>query len=355
MDTATLLRFFAGLAMLIGGAELLVRGASRLARLLSVPPLVIGLTVVAFGTSSPELAVSLRSASLDQVDLAIGNVVGSNIFNVLFILGLSALLRPLSVDQKLVRLDVPVMISVSFLPLVLGLDGRLGKIEGALLLGAGTLYTLLLVATARRERAVEERVVYASADLRQLATAVVVGLAGLWMIVAGADWLVEGSVAIARALGVGELIIGLTLVAAGTSLPEVATSIVAALRNERDLAIGNVVGSNIFNILAVLGGAAALAPDGLLVSPSALQFDIPAMIAVAIACLPIFISGFRIDRWEGALFVACYGLYIGLLILRAQGSPVAPLAAGLVIGSVTTLAVVMSVLALVRRRYRRGH
>jgi cation:H+ antiporter len=352
MDTATLLRFFAGLALLIGGAELLVRGASRLARLLSVPPLVIGLTVVAFGTSSPELAVSLRSAAVDQVDLAIGNVVGSNIFNILFILGVSALLRPLSVDRKLVRLDVPVMIAVSMLPLILGIDGRIDRLEGTLLFVGVILYTVFLIIEARRERILAEPTSRPSPRLPQLPTALVLSFGGLWMIVRGADWLVQGAVSIARFLGVNELVIGLTLVAAGTSLPEVATSIVAALRDEKDLAIGNVVGSNIFNILAVLGGAAAVTSNGLSVSPSTLQFDLPIMLAVAITCLPIFFTGFRIDRWEGALFVLCYVLYLGFLVSRAEHNPGLQLAAGTAIGLVLTLSIVMSILSLLRRRDR---
>lgn len=317
----TLMLFIAGLVALVGGAELLVRGASRMASALGISPLLIGLTVVAFGTSSPELAVSVGAAFNGQGDIAIGNVVGSNIFNVLFILGLSALIAPLVVAQQLVRLDVPLMIGCSLLMLVFALDGALGRIEGAVLLAGIVAYTGFLIWQARREKNPEVVAEYAQAypasrKRRWLLDGGLV-LLGLALLVVGADWLVEAAVIFARRLGVSELVIGLTVIAAGTSLPEVAASVVAAIKGERDIAVGNVVGSSIYNVLAVLGATALVAPAGIVVAPSVLSFDLPVMIATSIACLPIFFTGHRVDRWEGAVFLAYYGFYTAYVVMRA--------------------------------------
>lgn len=320
--TTTLLTLGAGLALLIGGGELLVRGASALARRLRIPPLVIGLTVVAFGTSAPELAVSVRSALRQQADLAVGNVVGSNVFNVLLILGLSALLRPLVVERSLVRREVPIMIAVSLLPLGFGLDGRLGRLEGWLLVAGLAGYTVLQLGTARNDlrSPSEPSAPVEPGGVRPLWSLVLVG-GGLGLLVLGAEWSIDAAVGLARALEISELLVGLTLVAAGTSLPEVATSIIAALRGERDLAVGNVVGSNIFNILAVLGITSTVAPGGIAISSAALRFDLPVMVAAAFACLPIFFTGYRIDRWEGAVFLGYYVAYVTVLFLDASGHP----------------------------------
>ncbi len=326
MDALTLLLFGLGLVLLVGGAELLVRGASGLAATIGISPLVIGLTVVAFGTSAPETAVSVQSALLGQADLAVGNVVGSNIFNVLFILGLSALVTPLVVSRQLVRADVPVMIGVSLLLLVLAWNGSLSRLEGLVLFSGALLYTLLAVRQGRKSG--NEAAQAAGSETRtpwalprQLAA--VVG--GLFLLVLGSRWLVSGAVAIASALGVSELIIGLTVVAAGTSLPEVATSVIASLRGERDIAVGNVVGSNIFNVLLVLGLASLVAPSGIPVPAAVLAFDLPIMIAAALACLPIFFTGYRIDRWEGGLFLAYYLAYLSYLIMTVTGHAALPL------------------------------
>lgn len=321
MDLLTLVRLIVGLVLLIVGAEVLVRGASRLAAAAGISPLVIGLTVVAFGTSSPELAVSLQSALSGQADIALGNVVGSNIFNVLFILGISALILPLVVAQQLVRLDVPLMIGVSVLVLVFALDGRIVRWEGALLFAGIIAYTAFLIRQSRKETPeVKEEYAHEYGDKRKRGAGawllnIVFVVGGLALLVLGSRWLVDGAVVIARLFGVSELIIGLTIIAAGTSLPEVATSVIAALRGERDIAVGNVVGSNIFNLLAVLGLTSLVAPAGIGVPPAALAFDIPVMIGVAIATLPIFFTGFRIARWEGALFLAYYVAYVLYLLL----------------------------------------
>jgi cation:H+ antiporter len=314
----------AGLVLLVIGAEALVRGASQLASALGIEPLIIGLTVVAFGTSSPEMAVSLMSSLNGQADIALGNVVGSNIFNVLFILGISAMFAPLLVAQQLVRLDVPIMIGVSVLVLVFGLDGKIQRSDGIVLFLGILVYTVFLIYQSRKEQNPDVQAEYAkeySRDRRMPVLQWVINLGlivgGLVLLVLGSRWLVESSISIARAIGVSELVIGLTIVAAGTSLPELATSVVASLRGERDIAVGNVVGSNIFNMLAVLGLSAAVSPNGVAISEAALRFDIPVMIAVSVACLPIFVTGNLIARWEGLLFTGYYIAYATYLILAS--------------------------------------
>lgn len=314
-----------GLVLLVLGAELLVRGASALARSVGMPSLIIGLTVVAFGTSAPEFAVSLKAGLSGQADIAIGNVLGSNTFNVLLILGISAVIAPLAVSSQLVRLDVPVMIGVSGLAWVMSANGVVGRVEGLALLAGIVGYTTLLILLGRRPAAVPAPVPAASVPKagrepggRRLVGPALLVLGGLVLLVLGARWLVQGAADMARVLGVSELLIGLTVIAAGTSLPELATSVVAGIRGERDIAVGNIVGSNIFNILAVLGGAAALSPGGVSVSPTALHFDLPVMTAAAVACLPVFFTGGRISRWEGALFLGYYAAYAAYLVLGAS-------------------------------------
>jgi len=319
----TIAWLIAGLVLLIAGAEALVRGSSRLAAAAGISPLVIGLTVVAFGTSSPELAVSTKAALAGQTDITVGNVVGSNIFNVLFILGLAALVTPLIVSQQLLRLDVPLMIAASLGFMALGADGTLGRLDGLLLFGVLVAYTVFLIFQSRRE-AKQVKDTYEAAFGVEQARSPLVWLAnlgwavgGLVLLVIGAAWLVDAAVVIARRLGLSELIVGLTIVAAGTSLPEVAASIVAGIRGERDIAVGNVIGSNLFNIMGVAGLSGLLAPEGVPVSTAALRFDIPVMIAAAVACLPIFFTGYCIARWEGALFLAYYIAYTLYLVLDA--------------------------------------
>ncbi len=286
--------------------------------------------MVAFGTSSPELAVTVGSAYAGEGGVALGNVVGSNIFNVLFILGVSALIAPLAVDRQLVRLDVPVMIGASALTALLALDGRIGRIEGLLLVGGIVAYTLYLVRRTRAAGAheasegageapdgAEEASAEGKDERAALPRNALLVLAGLGLLVLGARWLVEAAVAAATALGVDELVIGLTVVAAGTSLPEVATSVLATLRGERDIAVGNVVGSNIFNLFAVLGLGSVVASGGIAVPPGALAFDVPVMGAVALATLPIFFTGGTISRWEGAVFLGYYVAYTAYLGLQA--------------------------------------
>jgi cation:H+ antiporter len=320
-----MLWFALGLIALVVGAELLVRGASKLAISFGISPLVVGLTVVAFGTSAPEMAVSVQSAWSGQVDIALGNAVGSNIFNVLLILGASALIVPLVVHQQIIRQEVPVMIVASLLLWAMAADGGISRWEGLLLASLVVGYTIVIIRQSRREtaaiRAEYDEAFEGGAQGwdAHWGVQILLVLAGLALLVLGSNWLVEAAVAFAKYLGVSELVIGLTIVAAGTSLPEVATSILAAIRGERDIAVGNVVGSNIFNILAVLGISASIAPGDLAVAPAMLAFDLPVMVAVAVACLPIFFTGHLIARWEGALFLAYYAAYTAYLILDAAG------------------------------------
>ncbi|MCU0836622.1 MAG: calcium/sodium antiporter [Chromatiaceae bacterium] len=316
-----LLLLAVGLVLLTAGAEALVRGASGIAARLGIPPLIVGLTVVAFGTSAPELAVSVAAAWSDQADIALGNVVGSNIFNVLFILGLSALIAPLAISSQLIRVDVPLMIGASILVLLFALDGTIGRVDGAILFTGLLLYTGYQIRQGQREqRAAAEATSGEEQDTPPgrwwQDPLLVVG--GLVVLVLGSRLLVQSAVAIAQGLGVSELVIGLTIVAAGTSLPEVATSVVASLRGQRDIAVGNVIGSNVFNLLGVLGLASLVSPSGIAVAAQALQFDLPVMIAVALACLPIFVTGREIARWEGALFFLYYLAYTTYVVMAAM-------------------------------------
>ena len=327
MDLLTAGQFVGGVVALIVGARMLVHGAAKLAVTIGVPPLVIGLTVVAFGTGSPELAVTLRASLTGdpgQADIGVGNVVGSNIANILFVLGLSALITPLAVRARLVRWDVPVMIGVSALLMGLAWDGQLSRVDGAILFGGIVLYTVVSVVAGRRSSAREKQAAVAAGEEipeepahgpGQVILQVVLIAAGLAILVVGADQLVQAATKIAAAFGVSQLVIGLTVVAIGTSLPEAATSLVAGIRGERDIALGNAVGSNIFNILAVLGISGLLAPEGVSVAPGAISFDMPVMIAVAVACLPVVFTGGKIARWEGLLFLGYYAAYIGYLFV----------------------------------------
>ena len=302
-----------GFAGLVGGGELLVRGACAIAAAARVSPLVIGLTVVAFGTSAPELAVNLQSAYEGKTALAVGNAVGSNIFNVLVVVGLTALVTPpLMVSRRIIRLDVPIMIGASLLLVFLSQDGLLNRADGAIMFGLLVAYVLWSIARSRKEDGIDQE----EYQPGRLIVEVLTFIAGLVLLALGSDWLVSGGSTIARLFGVSELVIGLTIVAVGTSLPEVVTSIVASAKGERDIAVGNVVGSNLFNILCVLGLGSICAPQGIDVGPQALTIDLPVMILVAIACLPIFFVGRRVTRWEGAILFGYYPIYLAYLVMR---------------------------------------
>lgn len=357
------LMFAAGLAALVIGADVLVRGASKLALSFGLSPLVVGLTIVAFGTSAPEMAVSAGAVLNGQTDLAMGNVVGSNIFNVLFILGMSALIAPLVVNLQLIRQEVPILIGVSLLLLVLSLDGSVGLLDGALLLGLLIAYTVFLIVQSRNEiRAAqtaktapnefEAEITPAAHDAwdSRLWVQLLLIVAGLGLLVVGSDWLVTAAVVFAKALGVSDVVIGLTIVAVGTSMPEVATSLAAAFKGERDIAVGNVVGSSTFNILGCLGLSALLSgSSGLVVAPSLLAFDMWVMLAVALATLPIFLSGREIARWEGGIFLGYYTAYVTYLIMAAQAHDALPTYSSVMMGFVIPLTVITLVVSLIRQ------
>lgn len=345
---ATIVFLILGLVLLVVGADWLVKGASRLALSFGISALVVGLTVVAYGTSAPELSVSVMSSFQGKSEMALGNIVGSNIFNVLFILGLAALAAPLIVNQQLIRLDVPVMIAASVLMLLLCLDGGVSRLDGILLFGCAVLYTWWLIRMSRRDGKARE----AEGQVKPEPVGTVWGnllwiALGLGALVLGSRFLVNSSIDIARALGLSETIIGLTIVAAGTSLPELATSVIASFRGERDIAVGNVVGSNIFNIFAVGGLAALAAPTGLDVAPSMIRFDLPFMLAVAVACFPIFFTGFTITRWNGLFFVTYYAAYTCYLILGATNHDSLPMFSKVMFEFVAPLTAVMLIGLLV--------
>lgn len=331
MSLAMLVMLAVGACALALGADLLVRGAVRLAAMARISSLVIGLTVVAYGTSAPEMAVSIKGALSGQADIALGNVVGSNIINVLLILGVAALIAPLVVDRQLIRLDVPLMIAVSAVFWLMASDGDVGLLDGSFLALGGVAYTVFLIRLGRKT-ADADRIKEPQSAVRPTAGAFLrnflLVFGGLTLLVLGARWFVDGATELARFLGVGELVIGLTIVAAGTSLPEAATSIMAAIKGERGIAIGNVIGSNIFNVLAVMGFSAVAAPDGIRVSPRSLGLDFPVMAISAAICLPVFCSGRTIDRWEGGVFAASYAGYAAWLMLETTHHPLSSFFAG---------------------------
>jgi cation:H+ antiporter len=324
-----------GLILLVFGADLLVKGAARLAGNFGVPALVIGLTVVAFGTSAPELAVSVKAAYSGQAELAIANAVGSNIFNVLFILGVSALIFPLVISRQLIRQDVPLMVGASVVLVLMTLNNSIERWEALILVLGLIAYTAFLFYQGRQQGVdvsdgeVEE-MLNAKAPVWQNVLLVIVGLA---LLVLGARWLVQSAVEIATLFGVNEAVIGLTIVAAGTSLPEVVTSVVATVRGERDIAVGNVVGSNIFNILCVLGISGLVSPTPLLAGEQMALLDIPVMLGVAVLCVPLFFAGSTLTRRDGGLFLVLYVVYVWYLIAVALTQPyLATLQKGIVYG-----------------------
>lgn len=350
-----ILTFVIGLVLLFVGADLLVRGASRLAIILGLTPLVVGLTIVAFGTSAPEGATSIAAALRDQPDLALGNVIGSNIMNVLVVLGMAAMIKPLVVSRQLLHIDVPIMIAVSVLLYVFALNGVISRFESGILLLGIVVYTSWMIRKSRKESqrgAKKTRQVQTNKLTIARYTAFV--LVGLVMLVFGAEYLVEAASTIARQIGLSELIIGLTVIAFGTSLPEIATSLMAAFKQERDIAIGNVIGSNISNVLMILGVTGLVAPNGISVAPAALNFDLPFMIAVAIACLPIFFTGHRIGRREGALLFGYYIVYVGYLVLDASGHDAQQTYSTVMFAFVTPL-IFITLLTLATLAWRKKH
>jgi cation:H+ antiporter len=347
-----LMLFVAGLAALVGGAELLVRGASRLALSLGISPLVVGLTVVAMGTSAPEMAVSVGAVLNGRTDMSVGNAVGSNIFNVLGILGIAAVITPLAVNLQLIRQEVPLMIGAAALVMLMSLDGALGRFDGLLLLVGMAAYVVFLIVQSRAAGADGPpalgpgEAAEGGRDGRWWVQTALI-LAGLALLVGGAEALVTAAASFARQLGLSEVVIGLTIVAVGTSLPEVAASVMAAIKGERDMAVGNVVGSCVFNLLGVLGLAATVAgAAGLPVPPSVMNFDLWVMAAALTACLPIFFTGREVARWEGGLFLAYYAAYAAYVLLRAQEHDALLAYSRVMLGFVLPLTVVTLVVTL---------
>lgn len=359
MTLLSVVAVVAGLVVLVGGAELLVRGARHLAVNLGISPLVVGLTVVAFGTSAPEMAVGVQAALDGETNLAMGNVVGSNMFNVLAVLGISALIGALVVHQKLVRGEVVIIVAVTAGLLIVGLGGTITRWWGVVLLALIVAYTVWAI---RRERDEPEDVVAEydaefgdrDGDARPHwavnAGLVVVGLAAL---VIGSRWLVSGASDIAVGVGMSELLVGVTIVAVGTSLPELATSVVAAVRGERDIAVGNVMGSNLFNLLVVLGLAAVVSPVGVPVDATVIGFQLPALLFVSVLCVGVLWTGFAIQRWEGAMFLVLYVGYLATTVVDTQ-FPDAVGTARTVVIALGVLAVVLVAITTLRSR-RRGN
>ncbi len=325
MTALTIVALVVGIACLVGGAELLVKGAATIASKFGIAPVVIGLTVVAFGTSAPELAVSVSAAFGGNADVAFGNVVGSNIGNILLILGASAVVGGLAVQQRIIRFDIPLLIVVSVVALVMSLDNNISRVDGVILFSGVIAYVAWLVRETRAERAdiVEE---YAqSVDSLEGASAerpiwfnAALVVVGLIVLVIGSQLLVNASTDIAESAGISDLVIGLTVVAIGTSLPELATSILAAFRGQRDIAVGNVIGSNLFNLMSVLGLTSVVSSDGIPVSDASLRLDFPVMLAATVVLVPIVWNGFRIRRWEGLVLIGFYITYVTYLVLVAD-------------------------------------
>ncbi len=305
-----------GLLALIVGAEVLVRGGSGLAAWLGIRPMVVGLTVVSLGTSVPELAVGIDAAVTGSPGLAVGNIVGTNLVNVLLILGLSALLIPVAFQRQTLVFDLPAMTVAALALLVLSLDGTLTRIDGLLLLAGAVAYTWALLRLSRRDAAEEPQTdgVDDEPPPRPLRHAIAL-LVGMAVIVLGADLLVEGAVSGAEQLGISEAVIGLTVVAIGTSAPELVTTLLSTYRGDREIAIGNLLGSSIYNIVFVLGLTVLVAPRGVPVPDEVLTADLLLMTAVAVVCVPVFVSGARINRVEGGLFVGAYVAYLVWLVL----------------------------------------
>ncbi|MGY2234415.1 calcium/sodium antiporter [Pseudomonas gingeri] len=319
-----MIQLLGGLLLLIVGAELLVRAAVRLAASLRVRPLLIGLTIVAFGSSAPQMAVSLQAAFYENADIAVGSVIGGNIFNTLVTLGLSALIIPLRVSRQLVRLDIPLMIVASLLVFGLAFNEELSRFDGVLMLVIFALYLGLLLRTSQHNQHAHHHPGHPHDRPRApWASSVTWMLLGLALLTLAGHLLLDAAVDVATELGLSERIIGLTVVAVGTSLPQLATSLIAAFRGQRDIAVGNVIGGNLFNLLGVLGVTALIAPEPLSVSPNALSFDLPVMLGVAALCWPVFYSGYRITRAEGLLFLGLYLAYGLHVVWFTTGMPMA--------------------------------
>lgn len=311
----------AGLAVMIGGAELMVRGGGQIATRLGISPVIIGLTIVAIGTSAPELAVGIDAVLHGNGDLAVGNIAGTNIVNILLILGLSAAMKPLALRPETIWLHLPMIVTASFMLLLMAWDGTLSRTDGGILVGTSLIYTATVVHVSLRERSANVSYAEGGADAAPVPAAngsmipdMAALVAGIAIIVVAADWLVEGSIDLARIWGVSDEFIGLTVVAIGTSSPELVTTVVSTIRNQRDIAIGNLLGSSVYNILLILGVTCLVPSTPILVAQPLIAVDIPVMTAVALLCVPVFYTGREVSRLEGALFVSGYLAYLTYLV-----------------------------------------
>lgn len=308
MITSLTLLILSLMALYIG-AGWLVQGSSALALKAKISPLVIGLTIVAFGTSAPELAVSLGATLRGQGDIAIGNIVGSNIFNIGVILGVSATICPLQVKKQLLRIDIPIMLAATILFTILFWNGTLDRMEGLFFLTGIIIYTLLSLLSSRKQE--EEPNLELEEQPKHWAVDTLTIIGGLVVLVFASRLLVDNAVSIAKELGVSEAVIGLTIVAAGTSMPELATSVVATYKHKTDIAIGNIVGSNLFNILAIAGSCSLIHP---IEAKNVNYIDLLVMLAISILLLPLMKSGQKISRTEGVALILFYVIYLFWLL-----------------------------------------
>ncbi len=324
----TVLLFIVGLAILIGGAELFLRAVDKFGAAWSVSPVVMGLTVVAFATGAPELAISLQAAVDGKPDLVLGNILGSNIANILLILGIAGLVQPLKITNRIIKVDVPMVIIASTLLFVLAMDGLLSPLDGGIIFMGLILYSIFMYFQIQKDRKNNKRKkAEEEVKLDEPITTFFYGkyilmlLAGLVLIVLGSRWMVASAVEIAGILGISELIIGLTIVSIGTSLPEVATSVAAVRHGDSDTAVANVMGSNLYNILLTLSLTVLIAPGAIDVSPEAIKLDLPIMLIVAVACLPLFWPGKELGRKEASGFLFYYAAYLTYLVFLAMQHP----------------------------------
>lgn len=323
MTLNAVLTFLFGLIIITVGAEILLKGASKIASLFNIRPIVIGLTVVSIGTSLPELAVGLTAIGEGAGDIAIGNIAGTNIVNILFILGLSAAIRPLPLSMKSIKTELYAMIFAAVLLFVLSLDGRLSTWDGLLLVFLGIVYLAVIVKTSRNEPAKVQKEFQQEfepspksekSDYKVWGWNFMLLFCGIIATIYGAEKLVDGAVNIAQHFGMSDAVIGLTIIAIGTSAPELATTIVATIRNEREVAIGNLLGSSIINIFIILGITGIFTPKGINVSDDILWFDLPLAALVAMVCYPVFKSDQMVSRKEGITFVSLYMAYLAYLL-----------------------------------------
>lgn len=319
-----MIELICGLLLMIIGAEVSVRAAVVLAALLKTRPLFVGLTVVALGSSAPQMAVGLQAALSDSTDIAVGSVIGGNIFNILVTLGLSALIIPLRVALQLVRVDLPLMIGATALVTALAWNGELSKLDGVILLmGLAAYLAVVTRQFAHGVRHVSTPEESPRRRARAITGRLTLMIAGLALLMFGSHLLVGAAVLVAQDLGLSERVIGLTVIAGATSLPALMTSLIAAMRGERDIAVGNIIGSNLFNLLGVLGITSLIATGPLSISPNALDFDLPVMLGVAALCLPLFYSGYRITRLEGLLLLGLFAVYALHIVSFSTGMALA--------------------------------